>query len=86
MHDYSFKCYFHLVINQFVGIYRICWVAATQTLTSDILVPLLFKFTWHHKTIQEVYAKKIIIIATTKPPWKRKLLHFFISWPPLTSM
>lgn len=37
---------------QSVGIRHICWVAAAQTVTSPVLVPLLVRFGWHQKTNQ----------------------------------
>lgn len=33
-----------------VGICHICWVAAAQTVTLPVLVPLLVRIGWHQKT------------------------------------
>lgn len=36
---------------QSVGTCHFCWVAAVQTVTSAVLVPLLVSFGWHQRTI-----------------------------------
>lgn len=61
MHDYMIIAFENLsgTMFHFVGICHICWVAAAQTVTSPILVPLLLRFGWHQKTHHKDKAREL---------------------------